>query len=217
MAHTTRHDDVRLGVYSAMARHMDDSPTQDQTQNRPSLKRPDLIGFDGLAKENQQTRTTVLIVEDDGLLRELVSSRLQASGFRVVEAGSAEKALAILSDTSAEILVTDIGLPGLDGWSLGRQARHHAPELQIIYMSSKPLRATDQAPAGVYLQKPFHPDAVIEAIRQDTSGEIKRTGSNTVGSVDAKVGAQLGDVGGGEQVTGGSHGENSAGVDEGGE
>lgn len=123
--------------------------------------------------EERPTRTMVLIAEDDDLLRDLVSGSLRAKGYTVIESPRGDLAYSKLGETPVDILVTDIGLPGLDGWSLAGQARQRDPGVLVIYMSSKPNDPAKQVRPSVYLQKPFHPDALIDAIQQLTSPELE--------------------------------------------
>lgn len=112
----------------------------------------------------------VLIAEDDLLLRDLVSSQLQASGYAVVEASSGDQALSLMIDGErADILVTDISMPGsLDGWALAIRSRQIDPRIAVIYTTSKPQNAGKQVTRSIYVSKPFHPDLIISAVRQLT-------------------------------------------------
>ena len=60
----------------------------------------------------------VLLVEDETNIRKLVSVNLSARGFEVVEAEDAETGLEILKTDEVEVLILDIMLPGMDGWTL---------------------------------------------------------------------------------------------------
>ena len=113
---------------------------------------------------------TVFVVDDDCLLRELICSRVRVHGFRVIEAATGDQALPVLQAASLDVLVTDISMPGaIDGWVLGERARLMRPEIVVIYVSSGPADAARQVSHSLYLQKPFHPDAVVAAIRHLTS------------------------------------------------
>src|SRR5215210_5518128 len=76
----------------------------------------------------------VLVVEDDELVREVAVEGLTEAGFEVVEAASAEEALARCEEHVADVLFTDIRLPGsLDGWDVAEQCRETNPGLPVIY------------------------------------------------------------------------------------
>jgi CheY-like chemotaxis protein len=76
----------------------------------------------------------VLLVEDEGAVRELLSSALERNGFDVVTAGSAEEALTLASP-AFQILLSDISLPGMSGVQLARQLRRSLPSLRVLLMS----------------------------------------------------------------------------------
>jgi CheY-like chemotaxis protein len=100
----------------------------------------------------------LLVVEDDPLVRGTLVEGLQDEGFEVLEAEDAEEGLRLLSrrpDISA--LLTDINLPGADGFSLAHAARMLRPGLPVVYASGRhrfaePGRALPGAP---FLAKPF--------------------------------------------------------------
>lgn len=100
----------------------------------------------------------LLVVEDDPLVRGTLAEGLADAGFEVLEAEDAEEGLALIScrpDISA--LLTDINLPGEDGFSLARAARMLRPDLPIVYASGRHRYADpDQAvPGAPFLPKPF--------------------------------------------------------------
>ena len=109
---------------------------------------------------------TVLFAEDDPLLRDLISTRLGAERYRVIEATSGDEALPVLQAGGIDVLVTDISMPGaLDGWELAEEARRMEPRIAIVYSSSGPVNAARQVSGSLYLRKPYHPDAIVAAIR----------------------------------------------------
>jgi CheY-like chemotaxis protein len=109
----------------------------------------------------------VLVVEDDPLIREFAAQVLLDEGFAVIEAENGEQALEECSKKVADILFTDIRLPGvIDGWHIAEECRKHDPTLPVIYataFSPVPRRAV---PGSIFLRKPYQPDQVVRAIRQ---------------------------------------------------
>jgi two-component system cell cycle sensor histidine kinase/response regulator CckA len=102
--------------------------------------------------------TLLLLVEDDPLVRGTLVEGLSDAGFDVLEAEDAETGLELLA-TRPDIgaLLTDINLPGADGFSLAFEARRLRPDLPIVYASGRhrqpePERAVPGAP---FLPKPF--------------------------------------------------------------
>ena len=84
---------------------------------------------------------TVLLVEDDAMVRLTIAEFFEAVGVDFLEAGNAEEAFAILSNPSqpVDVLVTDLNLgPGENGLSLATRARHQRPQLQVVYETGSP-------------------------------------------------------------------------------
>ena len=101
-------------------------------------------------------RTTILVVEDDETVRELVRKALAPLGTRVLVAGSAAEALAAAAGTHIDLLLTDVGLPGASGTELATELRAAQPDLRVIYMTGwqEHLRSRTSL-TDVLLSKPF--------------------------------------------------------------
>ena len=88
-----------------------------------------------MGDQDNKTRT-VLVVEDDEIVRMGVVEELIDHGFTVLEAGSANDALAILQSNAAiDLLITDIGLPGMDGRALALSVRAIRPTLRVLFLT----------------------------------------------------------------------------------
>ena len=111
----------------------------------------------------------VLVVEDDPLIREFVVEALREEGFDVVHAADAEEALEWCRRQFADVLVTDVRLPGgVDGWQIAERCREHNPDLPVIYATGFSPVAPRPVAGSVLLQKPFHPQDIVRAVRQVT-------------------------------------------------
>jgi CheY-like chemotaxis protein len=115
---------------------------------------------------------TILVVEDDVLVRLSVAEALRDGGHAVVEAANADEALAVLaSPTPLALIVTDVNMPGsMDGVALARHVRSTRPELKVIVVSGRvdPASATDAADA--FLGKPYEPAIILRTIDALLSG-----------------------------------------------
>jgi len=114
----------------------------------------------------------VLIVDDDERLREYVRVNLEAEGYVVREAGSAEEGLAALDDDSPELVLLDVMMPKVDGWEMLQrvQERHGVGAIPVIMFSGKvdersAAEATSRG-AQAFIGKPFDPRALIESTKQ---------------------------------------------------
>jgi CheY-like chemotaxis protein len=111
----------------------------------------------------------VLVVEDDPLIREFVVEVLGEEGYDVVHANNGEEALAWCKRQAADVLVTDIKLPGkVDGWQIAERCREHDPELPVIYATGFSPVSARPVPGSLSLQKPYHPEEIVQAVRQVT-------------------------------------------------
>ena len=110
---------------------------------------------------------SVLIVEDDPLVRELIVDQIIEAGYGVREAETAEEGLHILTREEPSLLFTDIRLPGrMNGWQLAEEARRLFPTLPVMYATGY----TDEAPRLVsgsrFIRKPYRPSEILRHIRQ---------------------------------------------------
>jgi two-component system cell cycle sensor histidine kinase/response regulator CckA len=109
----------------------------------------------------KQGRGVILLVEDEASVRAFASRALSLRGYTVLEAASAEEALAKLEDKSLHIdlFVTDVVMPGMDGPAWVRRAHLDRPGVKVIFMSgyADDGLAEDQArvPNSIFLPKPF--------------------------------------------------------------
>jgi CheY-like chemotaxis protein len=111
----------------------------------------------------------VLVVEDDPLVREFVVEALREQGYDVIHAADGEQALTWCSRRAADVLVTDIRLPGkVDGWQIAERCRQHDPDLPVIYATGFSPVSPRPVPGSVMLQKPFHPEQLVDAVRELT-------------------------------------------------
>ena len=105
--------------------------------------------------------STILVVDDEAAIREIVSRYLSRNGYAVVAVGEASEALARLSAPGqrVDLLLTDLTMPGMSGRTLIERARALDPELRVICMSGYAERApagdASAAPAANYIEKPF--------------------------------------------------------------
>lgn len=116
----------------------------------------------------------ILVAEDEIVIRMMVVGELICAGFKVIEAGHAEEALAILRSQASKIhvLFTDIRMPGLlDGLALAHHARLHWPWIALLVASGtdKP-RAAELPRDSRFLSKPYKLDHVLAHIRELTTG-----------------------------------------------
>ena len=111
---------------------------------------PDIVNQNQMVGE---TRQTVLVVDDEELVRSFMQRVLTAAGYEVITASSGDEAMAILKRTAVALVITDIRMPGMDGRDLGALISRLPLPPPVMYAS-----ASDHPPTGKgshYLSKPF--------------------------------------------------------------
>ena len=104
---------------------------------------------------------TVLVVDDEPGIRELLSVMLEVEGHRVVQAADGAEALALVAQHSPDLITLDVMMPGMDGWQVAERLDAEAGTAAIprIMISGMPLGALQAAPgarrAAAVLSKPF--------------------------------------------------------------
>jgi two-component system cell cycle sensor histidine kinase/response regulator CckA len=151
----------------------------------PRIDQP--LTVESVALEKAETRgsETILVVEDDEMVRNLVSETLKREGYRVLDAAEPMEARRI-SDAHKSVihlLITDVVMPRVSGRDLALELNRQRREMKVLYMSGY----TDSAivNSGIlqkevaFLQKPFTPGALAEKVRQvleGSKGNTRRAG-----------------------------------------
>jgi CheY-like chemotaxis protein len=106
---------------------------------------------------------TVLVVDDQDFVRDVVKLALEAAGFRVLETSSPKEAVALAREwrDDIEVLVTDVVMPEMDAFELAEQVRHEIPKVRVLYTSGY----ADARAEGAFLAKPFTPSELVEQVR----------------------------------------------------
>ena len=131
------------------------------------------------SKEKLRGTENVLVVEDTDALRKLAQTFLEAAGFHVLSAASAEEAMRVAAGFpgNLDLLLTDVVMPGVSGRSLAEQLSFRQPGIKVLYMSGY----TDSFIAGHgvvdpgthLLHKPFTEEVLIQNVREVLDGGRK--------------------------------------------
>lgn len=108
----------------------------------------------------------ILVVEDDDIVRMLIVDVLEELEFKVLEANGCEQALEFLNDEDQyiDLMMTDVGLPVMDGRELATQARMVRPELPVLFASG--YAENIDVPAGMHvIGKPFSIDQLRDKVK----------------------------------------------------
>ena len=114
---------------------------------------------------------TILVVEDEQELRELVCGYLEAGGYQTFQAEDGERALELAKTHNGQIrlIVTDLAMPKMNGLKLAQEIQASVPDVPVLYMSGCPRRVLEQGIPpeweGRFLSKPFGPDDLLAKVR----------------------------------------------------
>lgn len=122
-------------------------------------------------------KKTVLVVEDEVLIRLYLSEEIRAAGFTVIEAANADEAFEVLkSRNDIDLVLTDIRMPGtMDGLQLAEWVRSQQPRVKIALASSN-VFSIDALSFDAVFSKPFRVDELLASVR-----EILRNGDRPNG------------------------------------
>jgi two-component system, cell cycle sensor histidine kinase and response regulator CckA len=121
----------------------------------------------------QQGSETILLVEDEKMVRNLALTILKRQGYNVLEAEDGEMALRIVQKHNGNpihLVLTDVVMPGMSGHELSDHLKAQCPEMKVIFMSGYTDESIIEkhglmAPGINFIQKPFQPDALVRKIR----------------------------------------------------
>ena len=149
----------------------------------------------------------VLLVEDEARMRKFVRIALGSNGYRVIEAANGEEGVALASAHTPDLVVLDLGLPGIDGFEVTRRLRQWSA-VPIIVLSARgqeqdKVRALDDG-ADDYLTKPFGPAELVARLRvalrhsargnQDSGGSVVVCGDLRIDLARRLVSVEKGEV-----------------------
>ena len=116
-------------------------------------------------------RETILIAEDNEVLRDALKEMLALTGYQVITAGNGEEALAQMAKVTPDLILSDISMPGMDGYEFFRRVRSRTEWLAIPFLFLTAWGTKDDILNGKglgaedYLVKPVHRDELITAVR----------------------------------------------------
>jgi DNA-binding response OmpR family regulator len=124
----------------------------------------------------------ILVVDDDALLRRSLSLQLEQVGYRTSTAASAEDALALSKRDRPDLILLDVGLPGMDGLEALRQFQMD-DDIPVIFVTAR-RRELDtilglELGADDYITKPFNPDVLLAHVKAVLRRTERQSGGST--------------------------------------
>ena len=115
-------------------------------------------------------RATILVVDDEEAIRRMMEKMLWNSGYTVLKASSAVEALSVCEESSAgpDLVVTDVAMPGMNGFDLAERISERWPAIRILFMSgcANDLSVRRQLYERPLLPKPFTRDELTNKVRE---------------------------------------------------
>ena len=114
----------------------------------------------------------VLVVDDDDVIRQLITVNLELEGFDVVTAVDGQDALEKVKDAQPRVITLDVMMPRLDGWEAAARLRSDpdTAHIKVILLSARAqeadLQRGERIGVDAYLTKPFDPDELIDLVRR---------------------------------------------------
>jgi len=114
----------------------------------------------------------VLVVDDDDVIRQLITVNLELEGFDVVTAVDGQDALEKVKDADVQVVTLDVMMPRVDGWEAATRLRAdpETAHVKIVLLSARAqeadLQRGEKIGVDAYLTKPFDPDELIETVRR---------------------------------------------------
>ncbi|MDH5326590.1 MAG: sigma-54 dependent transcriptional regulator [Gammaproteobacteria bacterium] len=141
-------------------------------------------------------KATVLVVEDDQSLRDVIGSTLALAGYQTVMAQDGMDAMAIMEKHSVDLVVTDIQMPKMDGNTLLKSLRSRWPDLPVVMITAYASiqKAVESMKEGAvdYLAKPFEAEVLVNTVNQFISNAI--TDTNQIYICDDPKSLQVADM-----------------------
>jgi signal transduction histidine kinase len=137
---------------------------------------------------------TMLVVEDDPLVRQLLIRALREQHYTVLETSSGEEALRVARDYHDEIhlLLTDLVMPGINGRALAAQIQALRPTIRILFSSGYTSDAITRHgvldPGVLFFQKPFTPQGLVRKVREALNSPAQRTSNKLEESIHLEAG-----------------------------
>ncbi|MBB3644379.1 DNA-binding NtrC family response regulator [Rhizobium sp. BK619] len=124
-------------------------------------------------------KRTVLIVEDDLLIRMVLADTLADEGYNVIEAGTVLEAVAVLGRRKIDAVITDVDMPGgLSGLDLARMISSSDMKVPVIITSGGSIVAPEELPSdAVFMPKPYGMNAISAMVGEMTAAETRKMAS----------------------------------------
>jgi CheY-like chemotaxis protein len=120
----------------------------------------------------------IMVVDDEEGIREILSAALSSMGYEVVTANSGGEALNLFLKSSFALVLTDLEMPGMDGWNLASRIKNRSPNIPVVVMTGQPQEDVMERIKGnsfnAAIFKPFRLEQVLKMIEKLLATELSR-------------------------------------------
>ncbi len=126
----------------------------------------------GGTADGAEAPVRVLVVDDDEVIRQLITLNLELEGFEVYEAVDGADALRKVAEVRPSVVTLDVMMPNLDGWDAAARLRSdpETADVKVVLLSARAqeadVRRGTRLGVDAYLTKPFDPDDLVEVVRR---------------------------------------------------
>lgn len=123
-------------------------------------------GIDNQDLPAAKGKLKILVVDDDENIREILKDILTMSGHQVVLASSGEEALKLFYEQEFDLVMTDLGMPGISGWEVNRRIKQTHPQKPVVIITGWGAQLSEEEKKNnqvdLVLDKPFNLDRIVE-------------------------------------------------------
>jgi CheY-like chemotaxis protein len=119
---------------------------------------------------------SILVVDNDAAIRQMVGSIIELEGYRVVTADNGAAALREIARARPGLILLDMRMPEMDGWEFARALRAHPARIPVVVMTAgrDPDQWAREIGAVDFLAKPFDIDELVSKVREHFAGRVAR-------------------------------------------
>ena len=132
--------------------------------------------------------STVLVIDDEPLIRDVVADALELDGYVVVRATNGREGLDAAAEHRPAVVLLDMNMPVLDGWGFMREYRFHAGHgapVVVMTAAASARKRCEEVGGDAYLAKPFEIDALLDVVARLAGDEAGAGGAGESGSASS--------------------------------
>jgi DNA-binding response OmpR family regulator len=131
-----------------------------------------------MEEDEHSDSVEVMAIEDDGRIRKLLETVLSAEGYDVISASNGQDALELLDSKKPRVILLDLMMPGLDGWTFLRRIRERGVEAPVVIVSAiRDLDIEARRLGTDSLAKPFAVDDLVNKVEEHLGGPASQPAS----------------------------------------